>query len=525
MTDGRTKTFDTDIPFSPSFPPGKEGDSTFRQTVLLLAFFLTIAGCRLLLLRTCGTDLPQFDAWSMEGEETLRRYLTGTLSPLDLFSPGNEHRIPLSRLISLTLFLLNGLWDNQVQSIFSALFYSAFAVLILRGVIRLVTPRELTFLALPLLAPFVFPFGWENAIWGYQIQFYLLVSCSVTLLYFASVESHPSWPRTILFVLMQIITLFTMASGVLASMTLLPFWLARGARSGETPQRRRIFLVRALLSLLVILFWKFMVYNPVPQHESLRAHSAAEFFATLANLLSWPVINSHVWWVFGWLPWLILLVRHLRRPEPDFLLTRFALSLGGWVIMQAAATSYARNTKALISKYADPLSFTLIANGLAVILLARQQRTTASRTILVIFTLVWILGNGYALYGNLRGVVDWILPEKRAIFQIQIQKTRVFLSTGNLDFLIPRGKHQIPDRDFMVYARRITDPVINPILPRSVNYRYALTGIPSAPLSRLGDTLTEHSTTILSVGVLLGTAALFAPLFPQPRRRDRPKEQ
>lgn len=482
---------------------GKSG--AWAPAIFTLGLFLAIAGSRLLLLHNCGTDLPQFDAWGVEGEGIFKPYFNGTLTFADFFAPCNEHRVAISRLFSLLLLLANGLWDNQLQAVVNALIYSAFAALLFLGLVRRISGTASLFLGAVTLAAFAHPFGWENALWGFQLQFYLLVALSVALLYAATGETEITYTRIALIGVLQFATLFTMASGVLASVALLAIAGIASTRSWSDRRKRRLLIVQIAVSLAVILFWKLVVYFPVSGHDPLKASSLADFAEVLAHCLSWPFVSSGHWWIAAWLPWTILMLRYLCRKDNDSGLCRFAIALGIWVLLQAAATAYARNTLALGSKYADPLSLGMLANGLAIVLLARTANRVATASI-ILFALFWMAVSGYALYGDYRGTVGWILPEKQQIFAIQRYKTRAFLATGAIDYLIPEGKHQIPDRDFNQYARKLTDPVINHILPRSVNREYAMTGLPSAPLSRMSDFLTGYSLTILIIGAIIMAA-------------------
>jgi hypothetical protein len=470
--------------------------------IMAMGVFLVIAGSRLLLLKHFGTDIPQFDAWGIEGDTLYKPYLNGTLRPVDFFAPCNEHRVVLTRLYSLTLLIVNGLWDNRMQTVVNALLYSATGAMLFWLVARMISSGESIFWAGVILATFSLPFGWENALWGFQSQFYLLVLFSLAVIYFGEMPENLKLRTFVLLGALQCAALFTMASGVLASIALFATSGIVLLRSRSDHGRRNDLIVHMGITAAVIIFWKLAVYYPVAGHDHLKAQTAAAFIEVLARCLSWPLISSEWWWVIAWLPFGIILFRFLLGKGAERGIDRFVICMGIWVLLQAFATAYSRNPKALISKYADPLSFGMLANGLALLLLYGNSGRLA-RKIVALVAICWTVGNAYALYGNFRVTLGWHLPEKQRIFDIQLQKTRDFLVSGDLEYLIPQGKHEIPDRDVDTYARRLTDPEINPILPRSINYEYQMSGKPYAFLSRFSDIMLAGSKASIISGFLL----------------------
>jgi hypothetical protein len=484
--------------------------------IITLGLLLIIVGSRLLLLQHCGTDIPQYDAWGIEGDGIYKPYLTNSLKIADFFAPCNEHRVALTRLLSLILLMINGLWDNQMQSVVNALIYSMFGTLLFLWVANRITAIESIFWGAIILAAFALPFGWANALWGFQSQFYLMVVFSVALIFTVSRGRNLSFGRILLIAALQFISLFTMASGVLASVTILALSGLTLTRSWHDKSIRDKVLMQSAISLAVILFWKYAVYIH-PADTSLNAVDVSHFANGLVHGLSWPFFPSSSWWIISWLPWVILVMMYLFRKMTDRCIDRFAIALGIWALLQTVAIAYARNPLVVDSKYADLLSFGMIANGLAIIVVYDKFKKSL-KTAVILFALMWSAVNGYSLYSTYEYTVEEIVPAKKLEFSKQFIKTYKFNTTGNVEDLFTTEQRHIPDRNYKIYASRLRDPIINPILPRSINQAYNET-LSAAPLSQMSDFLTSNSATILAIGVVTTASGLILAGFQCLKRR------
>src|SRR5258707_1237027 len=100
--------------------------------IALLAFVL-VAIARLVVVGLFSSDIPYWDQWDSEGWILLRPFERGELSLSTLFSAHNEHRILISRLMTLVLYVTNNhQWDNRVSATFNVFFCAAMYALVLR---------------------------------------------------------------------------------------------------------------------------------------------------------------------------------------------------------------------------------------------------------------------------------------------------------------------------------------------------------------------------------------------------------
>src|SRR4051794_35333507 len=78
---------------------------------VLSAIACTVFGAKLILIAELGSPMPLMDQWNGEAANLYMPYLHGTLSFGDLFTPHNEHRIVLTRLLTLLHLELAGEWN------------------------------------------------------------------------------------------------------------------------------------------------------------------------------------------------------------------------------------------------------------------------------------------------------------------------------------------------------------------------------------------------------------------------------
>ena len=97
----------------------------------VLGAALVILGAKLLLIERFGANVPFWDQWDAEAALLYKPYLEGTLGWADLFAAHNEHRIFWTRILSLGLLELNGVWSPRLQMLANAILHAAILGLLL----------------------------------------------------------------------------------------------------------------------------------------------------------------------------------------------------------------------------------------------------------------------------------------------------------------------------------------------------------------------------------------------------------
>src|SRR5208283_1548539 len=117
-----------------------------------------------------------------------------------LFVPLNEHRIFFTKLLVLTILEISGYWDVILQMIVNAVVDCATVVAIAWALSR-VLPGGMAVTAMVLsTAVNALPFGYDNAVLGFNTHFYLLLTFSFAALWFLAARRafSPRWATGVL---------------------------------------------------------------------------------------------------------------------------------------------------------------------------------------------------------------------------------------------------------------------------------------------------------------------------------------
>ena len=442
-----------------------------RAVALTLLLFGFIALARLIPLQYFGYDIPYWDQWDGEGRSLLRYFQEGNLDWRTLvLLPHNEHRVFLSRLTTLALFVANNRqWDNLVSITFNALFYAAALALFLRRLILELPWREyLPLVALTTLIA-ALPFCSDNVLTGFQSQFYYMIVLAVVGVWIAS-AGRLTYGRIAGLTLISFSCFFSMASGafgplVFAVAAILRGWHKRG-------ERRRLVSVSAFFVAISII--GILCVPKIAGHQPLHAQNIGEFIHATTVALVWPFPGNWWWMLVVWLPyaWACLLVLRQRLADPVGIA---AFSLGVWVILQAVAMSYARghDTDEVSLRYTDILVFGLLINSYFAI---RYYWEASQRSRLAVLALsgLMTLYTG-AMFFRTREGLEY-MASHAAFSRIQIDNVRHFLQTGDKAELQNKPLFHLPYPDPNILQTILESPAIRDILPPSVRTPLSLQG-------------------------------------------------
>ncbi len=439
-----------------------------------LALFAFIFFARAWLIKVWGSPVPFLDQWDAEALGLFRPWLDGTLRWSDLFAPHNEHRIVLTRLADLALFIVDGNWNPWWQLLLNATLHAATATILL-SLFWKETPRHfrpLWLLGLALL--FIALAGWQNALWGFQSQVYFCSLLSVLALA-GLLLGQPFKRNWWLGWTAALLALFTVGSGLLAAATALlisahvlitTLIAQRSSHSPKREQERRTitpitFTLFAIFAL-VVAGWALRV--EAPHHATLRAHSVTQFSAVFFRCLSWPWVDSDWLWLVLQAPLLWFTAKIIWRRSPPQTVEKFILGLGLLAMLHAAAVAYSRGAGLLdarpLSRYQDPLLLGVAANFFLLLKFAAQHRT--GRIAALCWTGIFLAGLLTLTTTNL----SLHLPYKRMQDAASFTQIRAYLTTHD-----PAVFHQQQVLPFVhpnttVVQRILDDPQLQPRLPR-----------------------------------------------------------
>ncbi|EEF60138.1 hypothetical protein [Pedosphaera parvula] len=411
---------------------GKAGTAKTGWRVHLcwaVSLFLVSLGGKLWYILHYGSSLPYYDQWDGEAVDMYIPYFEHQLSLANLFTAHNEHRVFFTRIYDLALLLLNGQWDNLVQTVCNAIIYTAGIAGFGWLMAGLIGKRIWPVIWLPLVLILVLPFAYENTLWGFQSSFYFMALFSLLTVWLLGM-SEPKSSRWRLGLMAAGATLFTVASGFLAAVavaTLVMLDLLKDRRNWRQ-------YVPTLGACAVLAIIGIMIKVDVPRHHQLAAHSLGEFLNALATQLAWPCAFQP--WVapINLLPIGVLAWIYIRSDHREMLAERMILGVGCWVILQAVAGAYARGSKGqiLASRYMELSCFLMVLNCMCIyLLLTRHRRHLKFPRICYLSTAGWLVCCLFGLWSLNGFIAKSVLTSVQFSAKAREEATRAFMATND----------------------------------------------------------------------------------------------
>ena len=432
--------------------------------IALAGSLFVVLGAKLWLIGSVGSAVPFWDQWEAEGS-LYRRYLTGALTPSELLVHHNEHRILFTRLFDLALLVLRGQWEPLLEMIVNAVVHTAtVGILIVVLGRRLGTARQLA-LAVFCAAIAVVPFGWENTLWGFQIQFYLLLLFGI--LGVALLCDAPPWSaRWWLGTLFAVASYLNTVSGALtlgAPIAVATAQVILGRRRG-TRELVAIALHAAMVAAMII------DVPSLAQLEAPVARSVEQGFIAIATAAGWPLITLDSLVRYRVLAVLIinapllLVAISVLRERPDIADRRWCLlGLGAWVALQIAIIAYGRANAVLwSSRYFDIFTVGFMVNGACVFAL---MRTDPQRAAAQIAAALWFAVVLVGLAHKAREGLPVEIAQKHAVSRLQAENVQNFVASGDFAHLRDKPLLHIPLGSAERLRDILSEPVIRGILP------------------------------------------------------------
>jgi hypothetical protein len=176
---------------TPSHPTdlGSSWDDRHRTTLVVAAAALPVF-LYLVFVGSYSINLPNMDDWSVVS--LVASSISGHLTWGDLWMQHNENRMLLPNLLFILVGRLTRVNFQVDIAVSAALFVATYATFLL-VVRRFVGPPLRPLLVLVVGAMWFSLSDWQNAIWAFQMAWYLVLFFLVTLLYLLLV-AHRSWP-------------------------------------------------------------------------------------------------------------------------------------------------------------------------------------------------------------------------------------------------------------------------------------------------------------------------------------------
>ncbi|MGB8355167.1 MAG: hypothetical protein WCD79_14815, partial [Chthoniobacteraceae bacterium] len=332
-----------------------------RRLLLLACLFCIVFGARLWLIKTYTTPVPYRDQWDGEAM-VIKSWIEGHLTPSLVFAPHNEHRIVLTRALTLMLFAMNHQWDPQLEMIVNAFICGLIAVCAALVLLRRLPSIFHWPVMLTVTGLFALPYAWENTLCGFQSQFYFLLFFSLVAMWGMGLHMCGSraWYAGCLGL---VLSLLSMASGFFSACAIIAFLVARAFAKRKLPRESAISEVITGVVCLIDVAAGVLMTSKVPAHAFLKAESLSAWVIALGRVLAWPFPGNPVYAVWIQLPFIGLLALYFSGLEAlqkkhFFRQIEVLIVVGFWTILQAAAMAYARGGGNMppASRYQDLLA-------------------------------------------------------------------------------------------------------------------------------------------------------------------------
>jgi hypothetical protein len=460
----------------PSLSPQPGRTRTPLLSLGLLALFVAILLARVLYVSIFAEDLPFWDQWDAQIGSLLRPWAEGSWRPIDLFDYHNEHRIALTRLLTLALFGLNGgHWDNLIEAYFNAGVYAATYALLCALLCwheRDWRVRAATLLFALTVA--VSPFAWENALVGVQSAFLLLIIMAIAMFGLAAYRPA-SRVAFLLLILLGIASLFTVASGALSSVAVVVVVLMRHWRDRATTSR----LPGVAFCMGLVAVAGFALIPDLRGGDPLKAVGMGGLLRAGLVTSLWPAqpLLGSPGWPIGlrlvlatvlWAPGLVWLFRfaRLRRAENSEI---FAGGVLAWVVLQSMAIAHSRGNglTVLPSRYMDFAAVGLLVNAWFAARLAIFPPQTWTRIPRYAVALAFFAVATWGLAARTPADLQQ-MRARHQLLAIEKENVREYLRTGDFSHL-QQPRLGIPYRNANGLRTLLDNPVVRGMLPASLD--------------------------------------------------------
>ncbi|GGM95400.1 hypothetical protein GCM10010967_31030 [Dyadobacter beijingensis] len=427
-----------------------------RNTLALLATLLVVIAARFYYVETYAIPLPFWDQWDAEGDYLLRPWIEGRLEWHNLWQNHNEHRIFPTRLLSLLIFSITGVWDNLVEARVNIFIAACIPLIILVFLSKQKALFGFRWLILVVIvAQFSLLFAFENLFVGFQSQFYFLIIFTLLALILSALYPD-NWLAMCGVLACSWLCVFTMASGILTPLAALGVFVLQAIRRGKIGWQHGVVAV-----LLLATAWEgYEIMPKIEANHVFRARNLGEIFTALRYFLAWPVSKSWPAATALWIPAIAMVPWLLRKKQ----LSRADLVMAGcvmWSLAQAFALSYGRGQEigSVSSRYSELFTLGLVGNAWFAARFMEISGKWQFAWLGAVFFVVFVMGHITRRNSDLRAVEQVYGQSLK-----QERNVKRYLQTNDPSALV-QPQFEIPYPDSVRLRTLLDDPTIRSILP------------------------------------------------------------
>lgn len=308
-----------------------------RTTSLCLFSFLFIVACRWLAVGVFGVDIPFWDDWDGLGKSIFLPYFNHTLNLKMFFMPHNEHRLILTKGLSLlTLILNNNKWSPLLNMIIQALIPASTASFLIYCYKR--KSEKISILTISIIVlVFAIPLSIENLLWGFLSQTYFVVLFAAITFWLAT-NPKLSWKGLFLCILVGFLASLSMGSGFTLPFVIGLVCLYYAITNKDNTYKWLLFSVLAFMAC----YFQSRLIVHVPAHEQLKAKNITDLIISFAKCLYWPFKNNQTI-ILMWIPTVAISIFFIIKQKFKFNRNLvYSFTLLCWTLLVMFATSYQR---------------------------------------------------------------------------------------------------------------------------------------------------------------------------------------
>jgi hypothetical protein len=314
---------------------GQAIEQSWRTATAVGLSFLLTFGIQCLCIRFFAVNAPFLDDWSLLS--LFDHFRNGQLSLSELFAQHTDHRLVAPRLIFLAIYALLGEWN-----LIAEMFVSALLAGLTSAVLAFVVRRDTQTIGVPALIAVVLalPAQWENILWGFQLQFYLLNLLAIALVATCALIRSLSYLSVVAICAIGTLATFTMGSGASLWAVAVASLVAREGiatgRLSESVRNRAVAIKLAVVALAGIVSLSVYLHGYHQTFTELKPRDGWTALRWFARAVTFPLLERPSWWrsLAAAGEWIVIGL----GARQTFVDCRRARSPGGFVVLLGLTT-------------------------------------------------------------------------------------------------------------------------------------------------------------------------------------------
>ena len=414
--------------------------------------FLIVFGAMLATVDIFGSSIPYTDEWDAEADWLYRLFEQGDLGFGEIAAPHFGHRLILTRLTSLGLYVLNGGWDPQLQMIVNGLLHALICAVLAGFIVQRTDGPYRTPAVVATIILFAVPFSWLSILVAFQTQFYFMLLFSILAL------KRLSSSRYLAGYSFAALAMLSMTPGAL----LLPafvFALTINALSHRFISRGKLWHIAICSAVFVVFVWTL---PDTTADDAYQAGNLKDFFVTVFHALYWPIRLEHWVGLIVYAPFVLLLIQVFRHSGVPV----FLLALGGFIALQILAMGYFRGglNIPVPNRYWEILIVGIWLNEMSLVFIMRNSVSRPVKAFALVWAFIAIVGLSATAFESFSEG----LPGRKAESLTAQSLITEYLDTGNREVFAGYSIYEVsyPDTDRLMDL--LNKPVIRDLLPGSL---------------------------------------------------------